>query len=207
MREANFNFIAPYYDYLARVIFRDRLMKAKCSLLPILKERQKVLILGGGTGELLEQINRLNTPFEITFLESSKKMISIAKKRRLGSQVSVEFIESSIFDFKDVDVFDVVITNFFLDVFTTTDLKKVIELIILSLKEKGKWIVTDFQKEKIGAKHRFILWVMHFFFKVTSRLPSNNILPFDDFIRPKGLRLEKEYLFMQSFVFSRLYVK
>ena len=207
MKESNFDFVAPFYDTLAKIVFKDRLINAKSSLLTLIKPNATVLILGGGTGQLLEQLDNLNTPFQIVFLESSENMLQLAKRRSFGKQLKVDFMHQSVFDLTSKTPFDVVITNFFLDVFTKEDLLQVIDLIYSSLKKEGSWIVTDFQKESINIKHRLLLTMMHLFFRIFSRLQAKDITDFGSLLQSKGLILKQEKLFMKTFVFSRQYIK
>ena len=207
MRESNFNFVAPFYDGLARLIFKDQLREAKSSLLTSVRSGERILLLGGGTGELLELLDDLNIPLQIVYLEYSQKMLDKAKERSFGKQLDVEFFHKSVFGFNEKEEYDVVITNFFLDVFAKEELLKVIDLIYPSLKQGGSWIVTDFQKDSIGFKNRVLLKLMFVFFTVFSRLQSNEIFDFDKLLKSKGLNQRQEKLFMKAFIFSRQYIK
>ena len=52
----NFNTIAPVYDFLAKMVFGRSLERAQAAFLSDLetKVKAKVLIVGGGTGKVLE---------------------------------------------------------------------------------------------------------------------------------------------------------
>ena len=81
----DFNFIAPFYDVLARIVFGNAILKAQTTHLSEINENDQVLILGGGTGKLLEHI-----PFcdRVDYVEKSEKMIRIAKRRLVNRSVN-----------------------------------------------------------------------------------------------------------------------
>ena len=103
----NFNLIAPIYDALVRLIFKDSLILAQKAFLDEINASDNVLILGGGSGEILEFLPKCK---KVTFLDKSKKMLSKAEKRtaRKVSFVMADFLT------EDIDgTFDVVICPFF----------------------------------------------------------------------------------------------
>jgi ubiquinone/menaquinone biosynthesis C-methylase UbiE len=56
MKNKNFDFIAPYYDFLSKLIFGKRLRIAQTSLLSKIPRHQRILLVGGGTGWILPEL-------------------------------------------------------------------------------------------------------------------------------------------------------
>jgi ubiquinone/menaquinone biosynthesis C-methylase UbiE len=76
----SFNRIAPVYDILASIVFGNAIKKAQFWLLDHVPAGSSVLIAGGGTGWILQEIARKRLDCSIHFLDISEEMIRLAKK-------------------------------------------------------------------------------------------------------------------------------
>ena len=111
MNKNNYNLLAPYYDFLARSIFGKSILNAKHHFLHVVPCGAKILIAGGGTGQILPTILALDPQNHVVYLEKSSKMISISSKRLDKSMKSrVNFIEGDESKLPHKK-FDVVIIN------------------------------------------------------------------------------------------------
>jgi tRNA (cmo5U34)-methyltransferase len=77
----SFNTIAPFYDFLVRLVFQQRLQEAQESLLVQIPEKGRVLILGGGTGWVLTRLLELKPEVSIVYVEVSEKMLALSQQR------------------------------------------------------------------------------------------------------------------------------
>ena len=108
----NYDPIARYYDALSRLVFHKAQVIAQIHQLAFLRAPTKLLIVGGGTGWILDEISKIHPEnLVITYVEISAEMISLAKKRNIGNN-SIEFINSAIEDFTAVGQYDAVHTAF-----------------------------------------------------------------------------------------------
>ena len=87
---SNFNFIAPFYNFLQRLIFGNHLQKAQSFFLNEIKPSSTVLIIGGGSGEIISSIFQVSIPEKVVFVEQSSKMIELAKPKVKNNKV--EFV-------------------------------------------------------------------------------------------------------------------
>ena len=174
----NFDRIAPFYDYLAHFVFGNRLEMAQKHFLTELGNPSKLLVFGGGTGRILEPILKNYPSTHIYYVESSYKMLSLAKAKYRPDLYPVEYILSHADDSMVTNLqYDVVITPFVLDVFESAELFKVVQLLFDSLHMGGLWIHTDFYTNNGGPWWRFLLIkLMYGFFRVTTGM-KNRILP------------------------------
>ena len=193
----NFNLIAPFYDLLSRLIFKDNLLKAQLTFLDRLEPADKVLILGGGTGELLEFLPKCQ---KVVYLEKSKKMLIRARKRSATNSTSfvqMDFLKGSL-----NESYDVIICPFFLDCFNEGNLHSVIFKCRQLLKKDGCLIVSDFQKTN---SNKPLLVVMHLFFRIFTAIDSSQLKEIDKEVLLGGFQKEEEKFFHRNQVFSRLY--
>jgi len=207
MTTNNFDKVAPYYDQLARLIFSDSIKKAQLEFLDQIKPKSKVLILGGGTGWIIQELMAIEKDVEVFYVEKSSKMLEIARSRLNSEDLQkTHFIYNSIEDWNTEINFDIVICNFFLDVFSEVKLQqKIIPKLKYLLKSGGKLLVADFQNKKNLLWQKLLLWMMHVFFGKVSKLESKQLTNFGDVLGRAGFDLEIERDFHRSMIFSQVY--
>lgn len=196
-----FDFIAPYYDSLSRFIFGKTLEKAKTTLFDEIKDGSKVLVVGGGTGESIKGLVSSNYHLQIDFVEASEKMISKARNG-LKNFSNVNFYHTQIEQFEGTS-YDVIITEFFFDLFEEKKVKKLINILGCKLNKKGKWIDTDFRKP-INLRQVLVLKAMYIFFKITASISSNYLVDTNPIIKKAGYIIKREIKFSSNFISSRL---
>ena len=199
----NFDTIARYYDRLARFVFGDSIVKAQTHFLHLIKPHANVLILGGGSGWILDELNKLQKPVTIWYIELSGEMLSMAR-RRSNLFLSVHFIQGSEKDIPDNVLYDVVITNFFLDLFKKEHLKSTMDTILSSLKPEGIWLACDFVNRNWW--HKFLLWVMYRFFKLTTRIEATALPPWEELMHLE-MREVCSNSFFKNFIKSSVFQK
>lgn len=203
----NFNLIAPVYDALAYAVFGRKQIDAKLAFLNLIPAGSHVLIVGGGTGNILNELLSTHETIHVDFLEPSRRMIAVAKKnldRRFESRVA--FVEGSHSDLATDARYDVVTSFFLLDMFRQHDALVVAQRLRAALKPDGLWLYADFRNTD-KALHRFLLWSMYRFFKVTVNISANRLPDADAIFRTLGLCLREEKLSMNGFIASRVYTR
>lgn len=193
----DFDSIASFYDRLAKFVFGNALLDAQLQHLPEISERDHVLIIGGGTGEILEHIPLCE---EVIFLEKSRKMIKRAEMRLVNRPI--DFIRQDFFDFETDQKFDVILCPFFLDCFDEVNLEKAISKCTNHLAKQGSLVVIDFDEKRV---HPFLLMTMMLFFRLFSKLQSKSLLPIRKIIQQNRFK-EQEVKFLKKGVFSGVYI-
>jgi tRNA (cmo5U34)-methyltransferase len=169
-----FNPIAGFYDRLARFVFGKAIVNAQTHFLGELLQCQNVLVLGGGTGWIAEEILKVNPAINITYIDASDKMIQFAEKRLNALSQNISLIHGTQQSIPDDVFYDAVITNFFLDLFPEGELEIVVNQICNSVKPGTLWLVCDFEnQEKIWQE--MLLRVMYQFFRATTGVSAKKL--------------------------------
>ena len=116
----DFNFVAPFYKSLSRLVFGDTLVQAQRYFLNQIPIGSKILILGGGDGALLSY---LDITYKVDFVEMSSKMIALAENQDYLCEVNFVLGDESIL----TESYDVIITPFVLDCFKEDKLQEVLQ--------------------------------------------------------------------------------
>ena len=113
----NYDKIANQYDFLSKVVFLKSQVQAQVNQLKYIPEKSSILIVGGGTGWILEELAKVHpSGLDIVYVEISQKMIALSKTRDVGNN-NVEFVHLGIEDFKTDLLFDAILTPFLFDNF------------------------------------------------------------------------------------------
>src|SRR6187402_1340927 len=79
-RMNGFDRLAPVYDKLAGLVFGKAIVDAQLVFLDRVRAGDRILILGGGTGWLLEKLLRKQPVCEVWYVESSSRMIELTRQ-------------------------------------------------------------------------------------------------------------------------------
>lgn len=203
---ANFNRIAWVYDFLARLVFFGSIRRSQRSFLNVINSNHKILVIGGGTGYILKDIMCYGTP-DITYIDSSSKMISKAKKRGYPED-KIEF-KSEFYTGNADEQYDIIITAFFLDMFQGERLMQLMAEISLSLKDNGKWLFSEFNEDIVSMSFakRSLLKLMFWFFRKTCGIQSKSLGAFRNNFISLGFKPKSTKLFYAKMIQSIEYNK
>jgi ubiquinone/menaquinone biosynthesis C-methylase UbiE len=203
---ANYNNSAWFYDPLSRLVYGRALINAQVYLLQFIPPKSSILIVGGGTGWILEEITRIYpSGLQITYVEVAEKMMALSQKRNTGNN-RLTFINDAIENVIGLTDFDVIITPFLFDNFTPQTQQKVFEHLNCLIKKDGLWLNTDFQ---LTGKwwQAILLKSMILFFKVWCRIESNKVNDIEPYFIKTGYKAIAGKTFFGDFVTSRAYMK
>ena len=202
----SYDTIAFVYDRIARLVFGNTLLRAQQYLVTAIVPGSRILIVGGGTGWILEEISKIHpSGLSITYIDASARMVAIAQKRHAGAN-KVRFIPLPIEQVVIEGTYDIAFTPFFFDNFTEGNMQKIFASIDDSLRVNGLWLYCDFcNTDKYWQKK--ILSIMYFFFRASCGIEADR-LPYvaASFIKHDYL-VKGKTQFMNGFVESIIYIK
>jgi ubiquinone/menaquinone biosynthesis C-methylase UbiE len=178
----NYDHIAPYYDFLSRMVFFRTQVKAQSDQLKFIPANSKVLIVGGGTGWILEEIAKIHpSGLSIVYVEISEKMLNISRKRNTMSN-QVEYIHAAAEDFETHQKFDVIITAFLFDNFSGKTILTVFNKLHQLLNAGGYWLFSDFYYNRESGKkwQYYLLKTMYIFFSKISDVEAKMLINTED---------------------------
>jgi tRNA (cmo5U34)-methyltransferase len=205
MKKSNldqFNWIADAYDPLARsVLGRSITESQKCFLQDVLPG-SKILILGGGTGWLLETLQSVAGTGEVWYIEASSAMLRHSQRKKIRD-LKVHFIHGTEENIPNDILFDVVITNFYLDLFDEVSLRRVVQKIKKNIQTGALWLATDFTHIN-SVWHKVLLVVMYGFFKITTGIQAQSLPQWESVLQQNDMVTKKENVFYRGFIKSKV---
>ncbi|WP_254411504.1 class I SAM-dependent methyltransferase [Dyadobacter diqingensis] len=204
----DFNAVARPYDFMSRLVYGNALVESQVSLLKYIPANSRILIVGGGTGWILEAIAKIHDAgLEITYVEVASSMIALSQKRETG-QNKIIFIHKTIEDYQTNQPFDVIITPFFFDLFTENKVKTLFHGLDEQLKTGGLWLYTDFIPDKYQTRlwQKMLLKAMYFFFGFLSKVEARQLTNMDQYFEKKYVTVNQNW-FYGNFIRSNIYKK
>lgn len=193
------NLLVLLYDFLAGLAFGEKIKKATTQYFDLIGEHDKVLIIGGGTGWILEKLPHRN--LQVTYVDLSEGMIRKSKSRNISSRI--KFITGSYTSIPD-EKYDVVITPFFLDMFSSSNINDVVQHIATSLRKDGLWLFADFRDSK-KIYHRILIKVLYLFFSLFYNIKTFTLPDYNYWFDKNQLQLIKQKDSNNRLFTSRVY--
>ncbi len=206
-----FDRLAGVYDLLVRLVFGRAIEKAQCALLEKLPPGGKILLIGGGTGWLLKPLCTQAKPAELLYLDASAAMIAKARafaRREIPQELEkITFLHGTQLDLTEQKMFDILITPFFLDLFSQKELPAVFEKLKQQLQPDGCWYLIDFQLPANAFRPfaRALIWVMYRFFRLFTSMSGNKLCDPSSLFRDANFQLTHEKSFYLGMVKSQLW--
>jgi ubiquinone/menaquinone biosynthesis C-methylase UbiE len=199
----NYDTIARYYDFLSRTIFQRSIINAQVALLSYIKPNSTVLIVGGGTGWILEKFQPAG--LEITYVEISESMLALSKKRIQHN--NVEFIHQSIEDFVPSHPYDIIFTPFLFDNFSAANAAVIFDKLHACLKTGGDWLFADFIDDPRQLWQQIMLKTMYLFFKVFAKIEAGKLNDMDGLFHQYHYQKIDEKFHYGRFICAAVYRK
>ncbi|MFD2571875.1 class I SAM-dependent methyltransferase [Spirosoma soli] len=185
----NFDWVAPGYDALSSVVFGQKLRQAQILFIDKIPPGASILIVGGGTGWLLEQVLTRCQPGRMLYLETSAGMVNLASRRMVKKALvgTVEFRVGDETTLRPDEHFDVLITPFLLDLFTEATLQsQLIPKLLNALTKDGLWLVTDFVCTDIWWQKALVRTMIQFF-RITAGIETSQLVDWQRLLTEAGL--------------------
>ncbi|TPE43509.1 class I SAM-dependent methyltransferase [Pontibacter mangrovi] len=190
--DSGFHRVASFYDPLSRLVYGRALQQAQLALLPFVPEGARVLVIGGGTGWLLEQLLHAGKRLEILYLEAAPAMLQMSRQKYDAfpkpHQAQVQFRLGTEQALQPQEQFDVIITPFLLDLFPPQRLQALMGRLAQALHPKGQWLFADFwpvQQRPLWWQ-RLLIKSMYVFFGWLSQVQARQLPDYQQHFKDLG---------------------
>ena len=213
MSAKGFDRIAFIYDWLARLVYGNGILHAATLGMAEVREGDKVLILGGGSGKLLSSFSPGHFPAEIVYVEPSQEMMAKAQKvwtsMEVSAQKSIQWVLDTDRFVQSKDEYDVLITPFVLDLFPEEKLKEVFSRLNHALKAGGTWLYADFfiKEDSFRLFRLLLVKFMYTFFQLICGVENQNLAETSILFNKHGYQLLKRKEFSSAMIEGIVYRK
>lgn len=182
------------YEVTGTLYSMGRIPKCKVAMLQHLKPGDKVLIAGVGHGTEAIEASKLGA--HVTAVDLSKTMLDHFQRRidKHNPPTPITLVHDDIFNVKDVEKYDMVIANFFLNVFPEQPVKKVANHLATMVKPGGYFVVGDFmlpEKGWRGLLQRLNWYIAISFYSMTTEAAFHPVWNYAGLVEQSGCKVEK----------------
>lgn len=178
--DPNFNPIARPYRWLEYLTLGRALERCRLHFLPALLNRKRALVIGDGDGRFLAALMAENSYIHADAVDTSATMLELLSKRCEASAVRLKTHHTSALTFTPTEAYDLVVTHFFLDCLTQSDLEALVTRITSALTPDALWLVSDFRipPGRMRLPARILVRALYLAFRIitglrTVRLPDH----------------------------------
>jgi SAM-dependent methyltransferase len=210
----SFDALAPYYRGMEFVIAGGLLHRCRTAFLDQAARAKRALLLGEGPGRYLVELLRVNPRAQVTCVDSSVRMLAVARQRvraRGLPDERVQFVCADCAAWPGVGgPFDLVATHFFLDCFRPDQLAQLIPKIAEAASPGATWVLSDFRVPPGGwqrLRARAVLKLAYLFFRWTTGLPASGLTPPQPFLEAAAFCLVQQRVFHHGLLHADLWRK
>ena len=185
------------------------LLTTQVELIKTLPNNGNLLIIGGGTGDILPHLYQHSPNLKTDYIEASSKMIALAQKQTIAGQ-QINFIHSDTIPKTDYQ-YDAVYCAFFLDLFAEEEILQWLTKFDSVCQPYYSLHIADFQLNS-SVKYRFwrviLIKLSILFFKMTTNHSTWKLENLFNVIAKKNYKtIHTRHLkdnFLRQHVFERL---
>ena len=187
----NFDRLAPFYQALEWVFAGGKLQRCRLAFVEEIAPPHRILLAGEGHGRFLPACARRFPEAAIVVVDSSQRMLEIARGKYAGS--TVEFVHADLLTWEPGHGrFDLIVTNFLLDCFPAAELAALIPHLGNLAQPEARWLVADFQipvSRLRRLRSRVILGLLYRFFRLACGMRTKALEPYEQALECAGFSL------------------
>lgn len=197
--------LAWLYDAAAHAYSGGQIHALKTFQIGELQAGQRILYAGVGDGE--DAVLAANRQVKLTLLDASPLMLERAKRKfeAASADDTVEFICSDVLKHQRPGHYDIVVANFFLNIFTEPMMQAVLAHLAAMLKPGGKLLIGDFSYPRgrfaTRATQRAYYFLSMVSFWLLGGTPLHPVYNYPRYFESVDLRTESVKLFRVSSLF------
>jgi ubiquinone/menaquinone biosynthesis C-methylase UbiE len=138
----SYEHIAWIYEHLGTIYSGGQIYAAKASQIAEMRPGDKVLYAGVGPGEDALLAARLGT--QLTCIDLAGSMLEKTERRLAAEGLAAELLQVDIMTHERPGYYDVVVVNFFLNVFSEPVVKRMLAHLVTLVRPEGKLLICDF---------------------------------------------------------------
>lgn len=189
-------FIGHFYDLVSNLYSGKSIQRCKVAMLDHLKPGDKVLFAGVGHGR--DALYAAQRGADVTVVDLSETMLMKFSRllEKQNVKVKVRQVHTDIMKFNETEKYDMVVANFFLNVFQHDMMVKVLEHLVKQAKPGAKVVVGDFAfptGNVFARAFKVIYWyIAVVFFWLVAGNAVHNIYNYPELMKSLGLNVTEK---------------
>ena len=203
-----FDSVAAIYPLLEWLSYGNELARARRAFFEQVVSARNILLVGEGNGRFLQECLLHAPQSSITVVDLSSRMLASARRSasRSAASAGLKLIHADFLSWRGrPGTFDLIVTHFFLDLFSPLNQRRVIENIGLSAAPSACWIDVDYRCPRARRRDRIIDWLQYRFDNAFCGVEADRHHDPSAAIGAAGWHVQGEQLFSAGNVAARLH--
>jgi demethylmenaquinone methyltransferase/2-methoxy-6-polyprenyl-1,4-benzoquinol methylase len=192
--------MSSIYEWMTALFTGGQNLVTRMSQIEDMRPGQRVLYVGVGPGE--EAVEAARRGIIVICVDLSPGMVELVRRRFEKAGVAGEFVCADIMEYEPEQPFDVVVANFFLNIFPRPVMEKIMTRLVALVRPGGDFVVADFAAPRgnivLRARHR-----LYYAFAIVSHwiiglAPLHPIYIYADYYPKLGLTVKGVRFFRLS---------
>jgi cyclopropane fatty-acyl-phospholipid synthase-like methyltransferase len=206
----NFDAIARPYRWLEYLSFGPMLERCRFHRLHELTDARRALVLGDGDGRFLARLASQNPQIQADVVDLSPAMLRLLSGRvaKIGGQDRITLHCADAREFAPSGDYDLVVTHFFLDCFTTAEVLNLTARIRSYLCPGARWVVSEFAIPRgplSSILARLLVRSLYAAFRLLTGLKTHRLPDYAAALRSCGLALVSRHHWFQGLMVSEIW--
>jgi demethylphylloquinol methyltransferase len=202
MLTKSYNRIAWIYELLGQIYSGGKIYAAKASQVQHMRPGDAVLYVGVGPGE--DAVLAAEHAAEVTCIDVAPSMLRQVESRFQAAGLKASLICDDVLNHKRIGHYDVVVVNFFLNVFAESSMKAMLAHLATLVKPGGRLLISDFAAPHgnwLERRIQALYWgVTNLFYFLLTLCAWHPVYDYPCYFAEVGLQLAE----VQRFPISRL---
>ena len=193
-----YRIVGPAYDFLSNLYSGRSIHHCKVAMINTDKIRKGDRILFAGVGHGLDAVRAAEIGANVTVVDLSETMLKQFRQnlKQSNAKLKIRQVHSDIMEFNEFQKYDMVVANFFLNVFDREMMVRVLEQLIKLGKPGAKIVVGDFSYPSgniVSRGFKVLYWYgAVLFFWLTARNAVHNIYNYPEHMERLGLVIQEK---------------
>jgi SAM-dependent methyltransferase len=206
---SGFDRIARPYRWLEYLSFGPLLTRCRNHWLPEMQGKSRALIIGDGDGRFTARMLKQNPEITVDAVDISPAMLALLTARSAKTSTRVTTHCTDALTFSPTGHYDLLITHFFLDCLSTSEVQRLAETLHPHLAPEALWVVSDFDIPPTGLSvlpaHILIGFLYRAFGLLTGlktrHLPDSRLA-----LQSAGLQCNSRKAWLGGFLYSERWI-
>lgn len=198
--QPNFNLIARPYRWLEYCTFGLLLERCRFAQLPHMRSAASALILGDGDGRFLAKLVAGNPSLHADVVDISPAMLGLSRARiPLSDAIRFHQADIRVYQPPAGRVYDLLVTHFFLDCLTESEITQLIDHLRPRFSEQTTWIISEFAIPATGLARptsQLLIWFLYRAFRLLTGLEVQRLPRYMPILQQAGFVCEGVELFL-----------
>jgi SAM-dependent methyltransferase len=206
---SGFDRIARPYRWLEYLSFGPLLTRCRNHWLPELQHKRRALIIGDGDGRFTARLLQETPEITADAVDISQAMLALLHARTTKFSNRINTHCTNALTFAPTGSYDLLITHFFLDCLSTSEIHRLAQTLRPHLAPEALWIVSDFDIPSIGPSAlpaRVLIHFLYLAFGLLTGLKTRRLPDHRSALQDAGLQCKNRKTWLGGFLFSEQWI-